>query len=836
MADNIPVEGNLDLKGNQVKNGGFEVVTTLPTANNNFVGRQVTYEGRSYIWDGSAWKCDSDYLEIGGRNLLLGSEKEKRVNSTILNTPFDYSRMVGEGFFTISLEAKINSGDSGKFDFYFRSTSVGNVSPTKIANQDWERFSHTWELTRTQIETILTITVRTSAYQSDILIRNIKIEKGNIATDWTPAPEDKADENQAINFDTNNIEPTQSGTVIKTSTWLWQYLTQSVNFLWLKLKGLFPTTQATTHNYLPKIDNALKKLVKSNINDDGSRVQIDSPLRVNSKTFYNVAQRISTVNNETGSIYIEMPFGWKENIATYEIDIYNYTNNTKAKIIVSGYSYNGGLWYGTSVQMLGNLPSNIVRLGYNSVTNKCCILIGVTTTQWRHPQIYVSKVTQGFYNLNDWSVGWSISIITDESNITGIVTPQVNAGFDVDLLDGYHAGNNNGEIPINNGTLNTNLFAEKSNKVANRITITDFTTFNPTTLGLEIGESCNFTSLSAIGRPTFEVTTICTGIIQRVYGNHYMVIAYSGANKLYPYDLQFALGGYVGNAFQGWQLYNSQGILDLLKTVDGHGSGLDADLLDGKHASFFAGANHNHDYNLLANLPDIYNANHPEVETNDFDTLYDEEANNVWLCKDNMRNGPLDDNGGTDTSYNNFEHCVVQQFGDRHAGTKVQVLYITTGNVANLSNGFGSIFYRIQGDKWKRIVTYSDIADLQTQIDSLDSTVNNLTTTVDNKQDKLSILTDINIPSDGIATINPIGNKVYNVNLSGTTSWHTINLCYLNSLDEVSIIINNPNNAGWIAINQDALYKFVGVFPDFSTNSWIITIWKGLIFTNIIGG
>lgn len=34
-----------------------------------------------------------------------------------------------------------------------------------------------------------------------------------------------------INFDITNIEPTQTGSVTKTSTWLWQYLVQGVNWL-----------------------------------------------------------------------------------------------------------------------------------------------------------------------------------------------------------------------------------------------------------------------------------------------------------------------------------------------------------------------------------------------------------------------------------------------------------------------------------------------------------------------------------------------------------------------------------------------------------------------------
>ena len=40
-------------------------------------GRQVTHQGRSYIWDGSAWKNDSDYIEIGGRNLIISNSIQK---------------------------------------------------------------------------------------------------------------------------------------------------------------------------------------------------------------------------------------------------------------------------------------------------------------------------------------------------------------------------------------------------------------------------------------------------------------------------------------------------------------------------------------------------------------------------------------------------------------------------------------------------------------------------------------------------------------------------------------------------------------------------------------
>lgn len=243
------------------------------------------------------------------------------------------------------------------------------------------------------------------------------------------------------------------------------------------------------------------------------------------------------------------------------------------------------------------------------------------------------------------------------------------------------------------------------------------------------------------------------------------------------------------------------------------------------NTSYISGDSHNHDYNLLANLPVIYNANHDGVPSDDFDTLYNYQ-NDVWLCSHSMCNAPLDNEGNNNASYNKaFDNCVIQQFGNKDAGTKIQVLYITTGHVANLSMGY--IFYRMQGDKWKRIATYSDIAALQTQIDSLVNTFNS-------KQDKRSIITDINIPSNGSVNINPSANKVQYINLSGQTTTYTINLNYLNSLDEYTMVITNPNNAGRLVININSSYKFVGVMPSWSFNSWVICIWRGMIFANIL--
>lgn len=55
--------------------------------------------------------------------------------------------------------------------------------------------------------------------------------------------EGRVNSNEFINFNVNNIEPTQTGNLTKTSTWLWQYLVQGVN--WLRKNHLPASTLDT---------------------------------------------------------------------------------------------------------------------------------------------------------------------------------------------------------------------------------------------------------------------------------------------------------------------------------------------------------------------------------------------------------------------------------------------------------------------------------------------------------------------------------------------------------------------------------------------------------------
>lgn len=79
----------------------------------------------------------------------------------------------------------------------------------------------------------------------------------------------------------------------------------------------------------------------------------------------------------------------------------------------------------------------------------------------------------GFSRLFDWDVsrnvyffgnvnttGRFISTLATGTSPLAVTSTTLNTNLNSDLLDGYHAGNANGNIPVSNGTVNTNLNAD----------------------------------------------------------------------------------------------------------------------------------------------------------------------------------------------------------------------------------------------------------------------------------------------------------------------------------------------------------------------------------------
>ena len=227
-SEKLEVDGNINLSGNEIKNVAIEVVTSLPTT--DVVGRQVTYEGRSYIWDGSTWKCDSDYWEIGGRNLIRNFDawnglggftydlQDKSIN--IVNTANYYNSaesnllyLLDNTTYTLVVEVPNIVGDC-RIELASRPDAQGdNKLVSTTLNQGTNKFTFdSGVLPAGFTHYTLTFYGISSSTPITVKIKNIKLEKGNKATDWTPAPEDKADESREINYISSSIQLTNDQT------------------------------------------------------------------------------------------------------------------------------------------------------------------------------------------------------------------------------------------------------------------------------------------------------------------------------------------------------------------------------------------------------------------------------------------------------------------------------------------------------------------------------------------------------------------------------------------------------------------------------------------------
>ena len=224
-------------------------------------------------------KDDFDDLQIGGRNLLKHSSMigEKLIcdNYFICNncniqeytndgfhiiTPTEGNANNGIAFafdnFTIM---EINGGDTITFSCDIKGTSDSHAPFVSIhisdnnwygsgvvqkntgvsITKDWQRVSVTITTPTGLTKNHMWLAIHGN-HQSDLYVRNFKLEKGNKPTDWTPAPED-------VNGKIVNVETIANQTANKFS-WIVKSGTSSSNF---------------------EITDRLMNLVSANINLDG---------------------------------------------------------------------------------------------------------------------------------------------------------------------------------------------------------------------------------------------------------------------------------------------------------------------------------------------------------------------------------------------------------------------------------------------------------------------------------------------------------------------------------------------------------------------------------------
>ena len=149
-------------------------------------------------------KEEFNNLEIGGRNYVLSGNKEQSTSALTMDYALspDYMILSGETV-TVSFEAKAGPDDYiHDIDCYLRNMngSTSTISEICSLTADYRKFVSVLRVKKLDSSYKYTLRFRGNAYVGSgsgmnpgggtYIVRNVKLEKGNKATDWTPAPED----------------------------------------------------------------------------------------------------------------------------------------------------------------------------------------------------------------------------------------------------------------------------------------------------------------------------------------------------------------------------------------------------------------------------------------------------------------------------------------------------------------------------------------------------------------------------------------------------------------------------------------------------------------------
>ncbi|NLG19737.1 MAG: tail fiber domain-containing protein, partial [Fibrobacter sp.] len=251
---------------------------------------------------------------------------------------------------------------------------------------------------------------------------------------------------------------------------------------------------------------------------------------------------VTSASTVTGAWKIKLPTA-KHNSSTmlrFTVKIYEYSTGKSRTIEVGGYNYSSGSWYNPFAYQTSDTGGNL-NIRYGDDGSSDVVWIGDTNSTWTYPQVYITDVQLGYSSYSSvWASGWSITPVTSFDTVEAgpyVISRSWNqnndgagSGLDADLLDGLH---------IHTGR----------NNEANKVVRTDGSGY------IQAGWINTDSGSAGTTAPT------------RIYGS------YDGYLRYYT-PANFAT-------------VMKSDILTALKTVDGAGSGLDADLLDGLHKTSF---------------------------------------------------------------------------------------------------------------------------------------------------------------------------------------------------------------------------------------------------------
>lgn len=248
--------------------GGTSAIGLINVSPDNvkIAAKNVDITGTTTFSDGtsinSIAQAAADAVEVGGRNLLVGTgtsvSKETTATTSyvtqgLYNTPnmvtLSSLGFVADDEITLSFDWKVTSASTygnARIEWYGKTSNsemayiAALISPfaTFSASNTSGHVAKTVKLTSATIQS-KRLVARIDNSNLTLTISNLKLEKGNKATDWTPAPEDvQADINavdsktDGANLQEQRIYYRSNSTTAPTAPSTWVTSTSTTNATW----------------------------------------------------------------------------------------------------------------------------------------------------------------------------------------------------------------------------------------------------------------------------------------------------------------------------------------------------------------------------------------------------------------------------------------------------------------------------------------------------------------------------------------------------------------------------------------------------------------------------
>lgn len=284
-----------------LKNSVTSINSTLNTkadasALNTLTNRVTTAENSLTTQSGSITTLTNtiNSLSVGGTNFLTASEAVRSMVGTntsnqvsnktyfVSNKSLKDFNLTTSDFITLSFDWEITGSTiSGTFRPQFNAVpwanSIGSISVTVSSTNTKGRYVCTGPVTASFLTSdAKSLDIRGDSLQGTLSIKRIKLEKGNFATDWSPAPEDLATANALSSL---NTTVTQQGDTIVSQG-------QAIN----SLRNDLNTTNNT------KADSTAVSALSSLVNT------IDGKVTSNSSSITALENNVSIINSKGANL------------------------------------------------------------------------------------------------------------------------------------------------------------------------------------------------------------------------------------------------------------------------------------------------------------------------------------------------------------------------------------------------------------------------------------------------------------------------------------------------------------------------------------------------------